>query len=1053
MHTQVSGIRCYLPTPPHPHLRRCPLWLRAPFKKRAGLSVSGGRAAASSQNPPCSIPYRPREPPQSCPASSPSAPLARTASATAGRRVLTEELYFFLIRASNMQMYVHQLIVLSVHFFYFDSHLASLDIMVKKKSSWNQTVQHDSLTNQSITTRNLQPEDLGAVIFGCTNITFAECHARQLFGLPRAHLSYVQNIKEGLPLFLFNYDDRRLHGIYEAASNGKFCPQSNAWSRNGKTGYPAQVAMRLRLWCFPLAESQFRNAILTNYYQRMPGVPSRMRHCFQFELDHAQTHALMNMFTPLPSPYNFWTDPVAEPVHDHVRTSTLSPLCAPECEDKSDVKSEKFVKPCADMANTGKFKDLGYVGANKDCKVQQQQSQHDKKLNLELERPKELPPQQHSSEFCGKATATADINDTVADINDTYSCKDSQEMKRSVNLPENLDAKVDQLPLRYPTVPVQLLDFKSCTEAKMMKTGCTSVKELSTSQPAITQQFQETEAQLTQPVYETPNNNNDNGVPEATVPSAHPRSHYAEITSIQPLTLSSSQEPMRDDNSVQKGRKRKAVALRKQKAKTLAIQRRLSGHHKIQSIHPTEQPSPDNISWHDKDRLLGKITCMVCGEEGHYTCHCPMKDRDNKVICTLCNKVGHCYLWCCRQHVSENRACRRCGEKGHYTNKDLSHTDEKYATMYVRCSSCDESHSLGRCPKGKVTCFLCEGKDHVPAQCRLSPILTVTQHYRESFRAILKQALAETSRRAVTPVKICGETELHDSHECQFKRNGEGEMALKVSSFSHSGQGHCERKSAIRSVPDTDKINHEALMDKTLTLESSSACFKCHEEGHYAKRCPKKMAGASELHDVTCFKFKRQKKKKRPAELELCDVICFYCHNKGHYSYNCPTNKPPGGLELHDVTCINFDANTCDKTKPPEDLLCHVICFKCHDKGHYAYSCPSNKPQKRGPKNKRKMINTFELLQTRFQGARLRLLRYIAGADMRNLTMWQKILSVYNSEYIFSHRFEISRKALTTPTVQVEELFQLDEVKLQPCNVFSYPFFREIASNGLSWSL
>ena len=71
-------------------------------------------------------------------------------------------------------------------------------------------------------------------------LTYVTC----MSGLPRSHLSYVQNIKEGLPLFLFNYDDRRLHGIYEAAGNGKFCPESNAWTYNGseKTSYPAQVS-------------------------------------------------------------------------------------------------------------------------------------------------------------------------------------------------------------------------------------------------------------------------------------------------------------------------------------------------------------------------------------------------------------------------------------------------------------------------------------------------------------------------------------------------------------------------------------------------------------------------------------------------------------------------------------------------------------------------------------------------------------------------------------------------------------------------------------------
>jgi len=96
-------------------------------------------------------------------------------------------------------------------------------------------------TNMSISARNFQPQDLGAVIFGCTNNTIAECHSRQLFGLPRAHISYVRNIREGLPLFLFNYDDRRLYGIYEAAGSGKFYPESNAWLNDGqgKTSFPA----------------------------------------------------------------------------------------------------------------------------------------------------------------------------------------------------------------------------------------------------------------------------------------------------------------------------------------------------------------------------------------------------------------------------------------------------------------------------------------------------------------------------------------------------------------------------------------------------------------------------------------------------------------------------------------------------------------------------------------------------------------------------------------------------------------------------------------------
>jgi hypothetical protein len=47
--------------------------------------------------------------------------------------------------------------------------------------------------------------------------------------------------------------------------------------------------MRVRVWCFALAENQFRNAIIVNYYQKMASVPSQKLHFFKFELVHAQT--------------------------------------------------------------------------------------------------------------------------------------------------------------------------------------------------------------------------------------------------------------------------------------------------------------------------------------------------------------------------------------------------------------------------------------------------------------------------------------------------------------------------------------------------------------------------------------------------------------------------------------------------------------------------------------------------------------------------------------------------------------------------------------------
>lgn len=91
--------------------------------------------------------------------------------------------------------------------------------------------------------RNLKKSQLGGVIFVCTNNTIRECLSKQLFGLPGQHFSYVKNIDPGLPLFLFNYSDRKLYGIYEAASSGQMNINPYGWTSDGaqRTLYPSQV--------------------------------------------------------------------------------------------------------------------------------------------------------------------------------------------------------------------------------------------------------------------------------------------------------------------------------------------------------------------------------------------------------------------------------------------------------------------------------------------------------------------------------------------------------------------------------------------------------------------------------------------------------------------------------------------------------------------------------------------------------------------------------------------------------------------------------------------
>ncbi|XP_073016568.1 uncharacterized protein [Primulina eburnea] len=111
-------------------------------------------------------------------------------------------------------------------------------------------------------------------------------------GLPAQHFSYVKNIEPGLPLFLFNYSDRKLYGIYEAVSSGKMYIDSYGWTSDGsdRTRYPAQVQIRVRWECQALSETLFKPIIVDNYFSQ---------NHFLFELDHVQASKLTSKLTSL----------------------------------------------------------------------------------------------------------------------------------------------------------------------------------------------------------------------------------------------------------------------------------------------------------------------------------------------------------------------------------------------------------------------------------------------------------------------------------------------------------------------------------------------------------------------------------------------------------------------------------------------------------------------------------------------------------------------------------------------------------------------------------
>jgi hypothetical protein len=55
-------------------------------------------------------------------------------------------------------------------------------------------------------------------------------------------------------------------------------------------------------------------------------------------------------------------------------------------------------------------------------------------------------------------------------------------------------------------------------------------------------------------------------------------------------------------------------------------------------------------------------------------------------------------------------ACKSCGEIGH-----------TYKGCCEQCPYCDTSHLVGECPMAHITCFLCDGINHVPSECKFYP--------------------------------------------------------------------------------------------------------------------------------------------------------------------------------------------------------------------------------------------------------------------------------------------------------------------------------------------
>jgi len=77
-------------------------------------------------------------------------------------------------------------------------------------------------------------------VFLCSDITEAECLKRSLFGGKEKYVNRVRGLEKGHKLFLYNYNTKKLHGVFEATTGMQENIVKNAW--NGE--FPWQIKVK-----------------------------------------------------------------------------------------------------------------------------------------------------------------------------------------------------------------------------------------------------------------------------------------------------------------------------------------------------------------------------------------------------------------------------------------------------------------------------------------------------------------------------------------------------------------------------------------------------------------------------------------------------------------------------------------------------------------------------------------------------------------------------------------------------------------------------------------
>ena len=188
--------------------------------------------------------------------------------------------------------------------------------------------------------------------------------------------------------------------------------------------------------------------------------------------------------------------------------------------------------------------------------------------------------------------------------------------------------------------------------------------------------------------------------------------------------------------------------------------------------------------------------CYTCKEHGHMTRKCPLR-------------------YIIKRKPPKGKACSKCGRGGHQASQCPG-----------SCPNCFDFHPPGKCPTASITCYLCEGNDHVPSEC---PLEFLVDAVNEAHEKITQDAIHTPTRKRQKDKHPKEPTPPSETYHQLCLRSGRTLPRKKP----HTIQQAPKLSYRTPQVPQPTFPNHPSNSNR-----ANGVCFECGIKGHYSYECP-----------------------------------------------------------------------------------------------------------------------------------------------------------------------------------------------------------------------